>query len=67
MSTRSHTLAGPGDDMFNPATGFPMAGAEFGVDVAGNPFGTDLHAFDVMDALLFDEADLFHPVDAGET
>lgn len=35
----------------NPATGLPMAGA---VDVAGNPYGTDLHSS-------FDHHDHFSP------
>lgn len=27
----------------NPATGLPMVGGCGGIDVAGNPYGTDLH------------------------
>jgi hypothetical protein len=32
----------------NPATGLPMVGGSVGVDVGGNPYGTDLnaHSFD---------------------
>lgn len=33
----------PNDNAVNPATGLPMIGGIGGVDVAGNPFGTDLH------------------------
>lgn len=40
--------SGSGPDLreqtaINPATGLPMVGGQGGVDVAGNPFGTDLH------------------------
>jgi len=32
----------------NPATGLPMIGGCGSVDVAGNPFGVDLHADDSL-------------------
>lgn len=39
------TLPGPDvDGSVNPATGLPMVGGGAGVDVAGNPFGIDVHA-----------------------
>lgn len=40
-STSSHEDLGC---TINPATGLPMISGCGGVDVAGNPFGTDLHA-----------------------
>ena len=33
----------PPDADINPATGLPMIGGIGGIDVAGNPFGHDLH------------------------
>ena len=34
--------------LINPATGLPMVGGCGGVDVGGNPFGTDLHRQDTF-------------------
>jgi hypothetical protein len=45
----------------NPATGLPMIGGEGGVDVEGNPFGTDLH--DTFDDPLNSMDDSFNNVD----
>ena len=41
----------------NPATGLPMIGGMGGVDVAGNPFGTDLHdSFNTSNTSNFDDS-----------
>jgi len=66
MSQNELSSTGPGDDLFNPATGLPMVGGEFGsVDVAGNPFGLDLqsHLSDV--SLGCDFGTSFSSMDTG--
>lgn len=43
-TTGPDTCLSDGDGCaINPATGLPMVGGCGGVDVAGNPWGTDLH------------------------
>jgi hypothetical protein len=41
---------GPAHTVVNPATALPMIDDEIGgIDVAGNPFGTDLHSHDAFE------------------
>ncbi|WP_277981880.1 hypothetical protein [Sphingomonas phyllosphaerae] len=40
----SPSLSAPSEPAINPANGLPMTGGIGGVDVLGNPFGTDLSA-----------------------
>lgn len=39
----NHTSSSATGCEINPATALPMVGGCAGVDVAGNPYGTDLH------------------------
>lgn len=51
---------------FNPATGLPMMGGCGGVDVAGNPYGTDMHDWHSSDSVWHDADSSFdHWADHG--
>jgi|GEM_PF-5283322 len=60
----SSSLSSICDDSFaiNPANGMPMVGGECGIDIEGNPFGTDFSHNDAFSCSSIDSFDCFNEI-----
>lgn len=60
------TQSGPHDDnCTNPANGLPMVGGCSGVDVEGNPYGTDSHTWGHSPEDMGWQSDNWSSIDSG--